>query len=87
MAQITIYTTSTCPYCIRAKALLEKKKLEFTEISVDGDPKLRSELAERTGRSSVPQVFIGESHVGGCDDLYELHYDGKLEQLIADHAQ
>ncbi|PNG27738.1 glutaredoxin 3 [Methylocella silvestris] len=87
MAQITIYTTTTCPYCIRAKALLEKKNLEFTEISVDGNPKLRSELAERTGRTSVPQVFVGESHVGGCDDLYELHYDGKLEQLIADHAR
>ncbi len=87
MAQITIYTTMTCPYCIRAKALLEKKKLEFTEISVDGDPKLRGELTQRTGRTSVPQIFIGERHVGGCDDLYELHYDGKLEQLIADPAQ
>jgi glutaredoxin 3 len=87
MAEIKIYTTPTCPYCNRAKALLEKKKLAFTEIPVEHDDELRREIAERTGRTSVPQIFFGDKHVGGCDDLYELHYDGKLDQLLAEHAQ
>ncbi|VTZ26759.1 glutaredoxin 3 [Methylocella tundrae] len=87
MAQITIYTTATCPYCNRAKALLQKKNFEFTEIPVDNNRELRAELAKRTGRTSVPQIFFGDRHVGGCDDLYELHYDGKLDQLLASQAQ
>lgn len=86
MAQITIYTTATCPYCNRAKALLEKKNFEFTEIPLDNNSELRAELSKRTGRTSVPQIFFGDRHVGGCDDLYELHYDGMLDQLLADQA-
>lgn len=87
MTGITIYTTATCPYCERAKALLRQKNLEFNEIPVDDNSKLRRELSEMTGRATVPQIYFGELHVGGCDDLYELHYDGKLDQLLAEQAQ
>lgn len=86
MAPITIYTTAACPYCQRAKALLEKKGLAFEEISVEGDPELRRRVAERTGRTTVPQIFFGERHIGGYDDLCELSYDGKLEQVLAEQA-
>ncbi len=86
--EITIYTTKTCPYCRRAKELLQKKNLSFEEIRVDGDFEARAKMAERAnGRSTVPQIFFGDTHVGGCDDLYELHYDGKLDLLLADLAR
>ncbi|MGB8278612.1 MAG: glutaredoxin 3 [Methylovirgula sp.] len=86
--EITIYTTQTCPYCRRAKELLQKKNLAYQEISVDGDFAARAQMAERAnGRSTVPQIFFGDTHVGGCDDLYELHYDGKLDLLLADLAR
>jgi glutaredoxin 3 len=85
--EITIYTTPTCPYCEKAKALLRKKNLPFTEISVETDCALRREVAERAGLTSVPQIFFGAAHIGGCDDLYELHFDGKLDQLLAGQAQ
>ncbi len=86
--EITIYTTMTCPYCRRAKELLQKKNLAYQEISVDGDFEARAQMTERAnGRSTVPQIFFGETHVGGCDDLYELHYDGKLDLLLADLAR
>ncbi len=87
MAGIIIYTTATCPYCEKAKALLRKKSLEFTEIPVDDDGNLRRQLIEMTGRATVPQIYFGALHIGGCDDLYELHYDGKLDQLLTEHAQ
>lgn len=87
MPDITIYTTSMCSYCQRAKALLRKKNLAFTEISVEADGKLRREIAARTGRTSVPQIFFGATHIGGCDDLHELDYSGKLDQLLAEQAQ
>jgi glutaredoxin 3 len=88
MPEIVIYTTQTCPYCRRAKELLSKKELPFTEISVDGDGRGRMEMTERAnGRSTVPQIFFGDTHIGGCDDLYELHYDGKLDLLLADLAR
>jgi glutaredoxin 3 len=85
---IVIYTTSTCPYCTRAKALLDKKHLAYTEISVDGDPVGRAKMTARAnGRTSVPQIFFGDTHIGGCDDLYDLHYDGKLDGILAAVAQ
>ncbi len=87
MPDITIYTTPTCPYCLRAKALLQRKELAFTEISVANDGELRRELAERTGRTTVPQIFFGDAHIGGCDELYELHLEGKLDQLLAQQTQ
>jgi len=80
---ITLYVTGWCPYCQRAKALLSSKQLAFNEIDVDEDPKLRQEMTARSGRRTVPQIFIGERHVGGCDDLYALESKGELDQLVS----
>jgi glutaredoxin 3 len=80
---ITLYVTGWCPYCQRAKALLDSKHLVFNEIDVDEDPKLRQEMTARSGRRTVPQIFIGERHVGGCDDLYALESKGELDQLVS----
>jgi glutaredoxin 3 len=80
---ITLYVTGWCPYCQRAKALLNSKQLAFSEIDVDEDPKLRQEMTARSGRRTVPQIFIGERHVGGCDDLYALESKGELDQLVS----
>jgi glutaredoxin 3 len=84
MAKIEIYTTATCPYCLRAKMLLAEKNAPFAEIRVDGDADLRSEMSERAhGRATVPQIFIDGRHIGGCDDLYELDSEGRLDALLA----
>lgn len=83
MPKIIIYTTATCPYCIRAKALLTEKGAAFEEIRVDADPLRRTEMTARAqGGYTVPQIFIGERHIGGCDDLYALDYSGKLDPLL-----
>jgi glutaredoxin 3 len=83
MPAVTIYTKSTCPYCHAAKDLLKKKGASFDEISVDGDRAAQMKMAVRAGgRSTVPQIFIGETHVGGCDELYDLDADGKLDTLL-----
>ncbi|WP_026607736.1 glutaredoxin 3 [Methylocapsa acidiphila] len=88
MIQITIYTTATCPYCRRAKELLRQKNLEFVEIPVDHDPAERMKMMERAnGRMTVPQIFFDDMHIGGCDDLHELEYGGKLDLLLADLAR
>lgn len=84
MQPVTIYTTSVCPYCAAAKDLLRQKGVSYSEISVDGDREGRAAMTQRSGgRTSVPQIFIGASHIGGCDDLYELESDGKLDALLA----
>jgi len=81
---IVIYTKSTCPYCHAAKALLQSKGAAFEEIRVDGDRAAQAAMAVKAGgRSTVPQIFIGESHVGGCDDLHELESAGRLDTLLA----
>ena len=80
---ITLYVTGWCPYCQRAKALLDSKQLAFNEVDVDEDPKLRQEMTARSGRRTVPQNFIGERHVGGCDDLCALESTGELDQLVS----
>lgn len=83
MAMIEIYTTPTCPYCLRAKALLNKKGAAFTEIDVSADPAVRQAMTERAdGRRSVPQIFIDGAHIGGCDDLHALDDAGKLDTLL-----
>jgi glutaredoxin 3 len=83
MANITIYTTRTCSFCYAAKSLLTKKGLNFDEIDVSADPAARQRMMLRTnGRRSVPQIFIGETHVGGSEDLYELERRGRLDQLL-----
>lgn len=83
MKSVEIYTTQTCPYCHRAKGLLTKKGARFHEIDVGQDPSLRAAMMQRTGRSSVPQIFIGGAHVGGCDDLHALDAAGKLDKMLA----
>ena len=84
MAAVTIYTTMMCPYCFRAKALLKDKGVEFKEIDVGMDPDLRDEMMKRAnGGYTVPQIFVGDTHVGGCDDLYALERAGKLDPLLA----
>lgn len=77
-----MYVTGWCPYCQRAKQLLTLKNLAFKEIDVDDDTRLRQEMTERSGRRTVPQIFIGDRHVGGCDDLYALDGTGELDRLI-----
>ena len=79
---ITLYLTGWCPFCQRAKALLTSKSLVFKEIDVDDDAKLREEMVARSGRRTVPQIFIGDTHVGGCDDLFALEDSGGLDRLI-----
>jgi glutaredoxin 3 len=82
-ANVEIYTWASCPFCIRAKRLLSGKGVTFTEYSVDGDEKARSAMAQRAnGRRSVPQIFIDNQHVGGCDDIHELEAEGKLDALL-----
>lgn len=82
MADVTLYTTRFCPYCIRAKHLLDRKGVAYNEIRVDGNAELRREMTERSGRHTVPQIWIGERHVGGCDDLYELERRGELDSAL-----
>jgi glutaredoxin 3 len=83
MTNITIYTTRTCGFCYAAKSLLTKKGLSYDEIDVSADPAARQRMMLRTnGRRSVPQIFIGETHVGGNEDLYELERRGGLDQLL-----
>jgi glutaredoxin 3 len=82
MAHIELYGTSSCPYCTRAKNLLNKKQVEFVEIDLDSSPERRDEMEQRAQRTSVPQIFIDDFHVGGFDDLVELDMDGELDQHL-----
>lgn len=82
MSDILIYTKEVCPYCVRAKALLERKGAQFKEIKV-ADDKTKEEMIKKSGgRMTVPQIFIGDFHVGGCDDLYALDAAGRLDELL-----
>ena len=80
--EIIIYSGHRCAYCNAAKRLLDSKGAEYTEINVDEDPKLRTEMVGRTKRQSVPQICSGNTHVGGFDDLSELNHEGKLDALL-----
>ena len=83
MSKVVMYTTQVCPYCVRAKALLKQRGVAaINEIRVDMDPSARSRMVELTGRRTVPQIFIGETHVGGCDDLFALDQRGGLMPLL-----
>jgi glutaredoxin 3 len=83
MPPVEVYTTPFCPYCVSAKELLRSKGVTFVEINVAGSPDLRAAMVERaSGRTTVPQIFIGATHVGGCDDLYDLDGAGKLDPLL-----
>jgi glutaredoxin 3 len=81
--KVEMYTTAVCPYCVRAKQLLAQKGVSAVEeIRVDLLPERRDEMMARTGRRTVPQIYIGTTYVGGCDDLYALEHDGKLDALL-----
>lgn len=82
MQPVVIYSSDYCPYCMRAKQLLSHKGVDFTEINVDGQRELRAEMVRKAGKTSVPQIWIGATHVGGCDDLYALERAGKLDALL-----
>ncbi|MDB9458040.1 glutaredoxin 3 [Dolichospermum circinale CS-1225] len=83
-AIVEIYTWSTCPFCLRAKSLLNKKGVNFTEYSIDGDEEARAKMAQRAnGRRSLPQIFINDNHIGGCDDIHALERQGKLDEMLA----
>jgi glutaredoxin 3 len=83
MKVVTIYTTQGCPYCVKAKKLLEKKGVEYEELRVDLNPELIAESIEKSGGlRTVPQIFIGDHHVGGCDDLYALEEQNRLDSLL-----
>ena len=81
--KIEIYTWSRCPFCIRAKSLLESKGVKYVEYCIDGDEAARDKMAERAGRRSLPQIFIDDKHVGGCDDIHALERKGELDSLLA----
>ncbi|WP_369601342.1 glutaredoxin 3 [Hahella sp. SMD15-11] len=82
MAEVVLYTTRFCPFCIRARQLLKSKGVDFEEIAVDGNPQLRQEMMEKSGRHTVPQIWINGEHVGGCDDLMELERTGRLDEML-----
>jgi len=82
-AKVEIYTWATCPFCLRAKQLLNRKQVSFIEYGIDGDEAARAKMAQRAqGRRSLPQIFINDQPVGGCDDLYQLEAQGKLDVLL-----
>lgn len=84
MKNVIVYSSNWCPFCIQAKQLLESKGVAFEEIIVDGKPDVRAAMAEKAGRTSVPQIWIGQQHVGGCDDLFALERSGQLAGLLQD---
>ena len=84
MAKVLMYSTAVCPFCVRAEQLLTRKGVtDIEKVRVDLQPERREEMMQRTGRRTVPQIYIGETHVGGCDELYELEHQGKLDSLLA----
>ena len=85
--KVEIYTWSSCPFCIRAKALLEEKGVEFTEHCIDGNREAREQMTYRAnGSASLPQIFINNGHIGGCDELYDLDFSGQLDSLLQTQA-
>lgn len=83
MAHVTIYTRPFCGYCARALSVLSEKGADFTEIEAGMDPALRQEMMQRSGRTTFPQIFVGEQHIGGCDDMMALEREGKLDALLS----
>lgn len=83
MADVIIYTRDGCPYCTRAKSLLSTKGADFQELNISDNPGYRQEMMDRSGRSTFPQVFVNGQHLGGCDDIFALDRDGKLDPLLA----
>ncbi|NKF20699.1 glutaredoxin 3 [Solimonas marina] len=86
MKRVLMYTTRVCPYCVMAKRLLDIKGVAVQEVRIDEDAARRDEMMRLTGRRTVPQIFVGETHVGGCDDLHALERAGKLDALLQDES-
>jgi len=84
MKPVTVYSTQVCPYCVRAKTLLDRKHVPYVDVMVDKDPAKLAEMMQKSGRRTVPQIFVGDHHVGGCDELYALDRAGGLDPLLAD---
>lgn len=82
MSTVVMYTTGYCPYCVKARELLDRKKIIYTDIRVDLQPELREEMIKKSGRRTVPQIFINGQAIGGCDDLYTLEAQGTLNELL-----
>ena len=84
MSKVLMYSTAVCPFCVRAEQLLTRKGVaDIDKVRVDLEPERRAEMMERTGRRTVPQIYIGDTHVGGCEELYELERQGRLDTLLA----
>ncbi len=79
---VVMYSTKFCPYCMRARSLLQQKRILFRDVAVDGKPALRQEMVEKSGRFTVPQIWIGDLHIGGCDELMQLERTGALDGLL-----
>lgn len=84
MKPVVIYSTRVCPFCVMARRLLERKGVCFQEVKVDSDPAAREEMMRKTGRRTVPQIYVGDTHVGGFEDLAALEHNGQLDPLLAD---
>lgn len=83
--KVVMYSTRFCPFCMRARALLLERHVAFKEIAVDGNPQLRAEMTEKSGRYTVPQIWIGDQHIGGCDELMALDRSGELDRMLFDN--
>ena len=84
MSKVLMYSTAVCPFCVRAEQLLTRKGVaEIEKVRIDLQPERREEMMQKTGRRTVPQIYIGETHVGGCDELFELERQGRLDSLLA----
>jgi glutaredoxin 3 len=84
---VVLYTTRFCPYCVRAKALLNSKDVAYQELVVDSDQGLRREMIQKSKRTSVPQIWIGDTHVGGCDELFQLERKGTLDNMLQNQGE
>lgn len=82
MAEVIMYSTAYCPYCMRARQLLESKGVSYTDIRIDDEPDKRDEMIAKSGRHTVPQIFINGQPIGGCDDMYALEHQGRLDELL-----
>lgn len=82
MPEVVIYSSHVCPYCVHAKRLLDSKAIQYQEVVVDGKPDLRQQMIELSGRHTVPQIWIGDQHIGGCDDLFDLERCGELNAML-----
>lgn len=83
MQNVTLYSKSWCPFCVQAKRLLQSKNVSVTEIDVEREPAKMQEMVQNSGRRTVPQIWVGDTHVGGCDDLFAAEQSGQLDQLLA----